>query len=85
LQAPLSTTRRIVTLTIRDRLSQKASSTPFEFSEQEVDDYVDRAVLGFEPLLDVFPAIEKAGTVPFWLQRRRSSPTGGIARTGGST
>lgn len=45
--------------------------------------YVDRAVLDFEPLLDVFPAKEKAGTVPFFataamlVAYRRNSPTGG--------
>jgi hypothetical protein len=43
-----------------------AMDSPFELSEQEVYDYVNRAVLGFEPLLDVFPAMEKAGTVPFF-------------------
>jgi hypothetical protein len=38
----------------------------FELSEQEVHDYLARTVLGFEPLLDVFPDKAKAGTVPFF-------------------
>jgi len=37
-------------LTVRDRPSQTGGSAPFELAEQEVYDYVDRAVLGLEPV-----------------------------------
>jgi hypothetical protein len=38
----------------------------FELDESDVYDYLTRAALGFEPLLEVFPDKEKAATVPFF-------------------
>jgi hypothetical protein len=37
----------------------------FDLAESDVYDYLARGVLAFEPLIEVFPDKEKAGTIPF--------------------
>ncbi len=37
----------------------------YELSKPDAYDYLARAALGFEPLIEVFPDKEKAGTLPF--------------------
>jgi hypothetical protein len=39
----------------------------FALDEQEVYDYLALAALGFQPVVDVFPDLAKAGTIPFFV------------------
>jgi hypothetical protein len=39
----------------------------FALDETEVYDYLALGALGFQPLLDVFPDMAKAGTIPFFV------------------
>jgi hypothetical protein len=43
-----------------------ALDNEFDLTEQDAHDYLSRAVLRFEPILDVFPDPERAGTIPFF-------------------